>query len=241
LGSTGGQKRDRHLNKLNTVHTDIKPENILIKGHNITVQNYIKEFEKEFNELNEINTELIKQIHDKIIKNTPSSYDDNNYLINDNICVVISDFGTLKPLNRVEDTDDIQTRYYRAPEVILECGYNEKVDIWSIGCMACELLTGSVLFNPKKSKRYSLDYDHLYWITELLGPYPDNIISASKNKEKYFINNKFKTPVEYNDLDSLFKKEEIEITENMNIFLKKILCIDYEQRLTCHDIINYEI
>jgi serine/threonine protein kinase len=36
----------------------------------------------------------------------------------------------------------VQTRSYRAPEVILGCPYTEKIDIWSIGCIVAELFTG---------------------------------------------------------------------------------------------------
>ena len=40
----------------------------------------------------------------------------------------------------------VQTRSYRAPEVILGCEYTEKIDIWSFGCIIAELFTGQVLF-----------------------------------------------------------------------------------------------
>ena len=40
----------------------------------------------------------------------------------------------------------VQSRSYRAPEVILGLTYDQKIDIWSFGCILAELLTGSVLF-----------------------------------------------------------------------------------------------
>jgi len=40
----------------------------------------------------------------------------------------------------------IQSRSYRAPEVILGCKYDYKIDIWSLGCILAELYTGNVLF-----------------------------------------------------------------------------------------------
>jgi serine/threonine protein kinase len=40
----------------------------------------------------------------------------------------------------------IQSRSYRAPEVILGCKYDYKIDIWSFGCILAELYTGNVLF-----------------------------------------------------------------------------------------------
>ena len=47
---------------------------------------------------------------------------------------------------------DIQTRHYRAPEIILGLNYNEKADIWSFGCLLLEMLTGEYFFDPKKKK-----------------------------------------------------------------------------------------
>lgn len=40
----------------------------------------------------------------------------------------------------------VQSRSYRAPEVILGCKYDFKIDIWSLGCILAELYTGNVLF-----------------------------------------------------------------------------------------------
>jgi serine/threonine protein kinase len=40
----------------------------------------------------------------------------------------------------------VQSRSYRAPEVILGCRYDYKIDMWSVGCILAELFTGYVLF-----------------------------------------------------------------------------------------------
>ena len=39
------------------------------------------------------------------------------------------------------------SRPYRAPEVVLECKYDGKIDVWSVGCILFEIVTGQLLFN----------------------------------------------------------------------------------------------
>merc|ERR1712228_291516 len=72
-------------------------------------------------------------------------------------------------------TDDITTRQYRSPEAILQCGYDTKTDIWSLGCIIFELITGDYLFDPREKEEdkdnygYCRDTDHLALIGELCG------------------------------------------------------------------------
>merc|ERR1712113_1255474 len=46
-------------------------------------------------------------------------------------------------------SEDIQTRQYRAPEVLVGSGYDTAADMWSLGCITFELLTGDLLFDPR--------------------------------------------------------------------------------------------
>lgn len=64
----------------------------------------------------------------------------------------------------------IQTRNYRSPEVIIRGKYDESADIWSLGCTVFELMTGRLLFRPKKTENYSKNQSHLSQIMELIGP-----------------------------------------------------------------------
>ena len=54
-------------------------------------------------------------------------------------------------------TEDIQTRQYRALEVLLGSGYHTPADIWSTACMAFELATGDYLFEPHSGDDYTRD------------------------------------------------------------------------------------
>lgn len=51
-------------------------------------------------------------------------------------------------------TDDIQTRQYRAPEVLLGAKYDTSADIWSLACIIFELVTGDLLFDPQEGKSW---------------------------------------------------------------------------------------
>jgi serine/threonine protein kinase len=65
-------------------------------------------------------------------------------------------------------TSDIQTRQYRAPEVIVGRVYSTPVDIWSTACIVFELATGDLLFEPKAGRTHTKNDDHLAQMLELL-------------------------------------------------------------------------
>ena len=75
-------------------------------------------------------------------------------------------------------TEDIQTRQYRSPEVILEMKYGTAVDMWSLACIVFELLTGDYLFDPRTGPDWSREEDHLALMWELVGPFPHYMVSS---------------------------------------------------------------
>lgn len=42
--------------------------------------------------------------------------------------------------------ETVTTRNYRAPEVIMKCKWDEKIDIWALGCVLLELFLGNYYF-----------------------------------------------------------------------------------------------
>jgi len=84
--------------------------------------------------------------------------------------IKIADLGNASP-SKVHFTEDIQTRQYRAPEAILgRNDWDARADIWSVGCLVFEMLTGDLLFEPHaRQKQFSKDDDHMAMIIELLG------------------------------------------------------------------------
>lgn len=79
----------------------------------------------------------------------------SNVLCNGDCSLAICDFGLARssPESDPYMTDYVQTRYYRAPELICENRkYDEKVDVWSAGLIFSEMLTGRVLLQGKSTK-----------------------------------------------------------------------------------------
>jgi len=83
-------------------------------------------------------------------------------------------------------SEDIQTRQYRAPEVLFGSKYDTSADIWSLGCITFELLTGDLLFDPRASEEYDRDEDHLAMFQELLGKIPKKLALSGKYSKKFF-------------------------------------------------------
>ena len=77
----------------------------------------------------------------------------------------------------------IQSRFYRAPEVILGSKYGMPIDMWSLGCILAELLTGYPLFPGED------EADQLACIIELLGMPPIKFLDGCK-RSRNFINSK---------------------------------------------------
>ncbi|CAD8063842.1 unnamed protein product [Paramecium sonneborni] len=72
-----------------------------------------------------------------------------NILVNKNCDLKICDLGLARGYENEEDfkTEYVVTRWYRAPEVILNASeYSKAVDIYSVGCILAELLGRTPLF-----------------------------------------------------------------------------------------------
>ncbi|KAH1043515.1 hypothetical protein GLYMA_09G177300v4 [Glycine max] len=123
-----------------------------------------------------------------------------NILANANCKLKICDFGLARvSFNEAPSaifwTDYVATRWYRAPEL---CGsffskYTPAIDIWSIGCIFAEMLSGKPLF-PGKNVVHQLDL-----ITDLLGTPPAETISRIRNEKarRYLASMQKKQPIPF--------------------------------------------
>ena len=105
-----------------------------------------------------------------------------------NLDAKICDLGNACWVDR-QFTQDIQTRQYRSPEVILGAKYDTSADIWSLACIVFELATGDVLFDPRSGKDYDRDEDHLALMMELIGRMPKHLALSGKYSKEFFNRN----------------------------------------------------
>ncbi|CAO2832062.1 unnamed protein product [Amaranthus hypochondriacus] len=77
----------------------------------------------------------------------------------------------------------VQSRSYRAPEVLLGLPYDKKIDIWSLGCILAELCTGNVLFQNDSPATL------LARVIGIIGPIDQGMLAKGKDTYKYFSKN----------------------------------------------------
>ena len=132
------------LHSLQIIHCDLKPENILLKSSENPLKstsatsntsNTNSTTGTQNNSNNENNHSGTKQRNAAAAGNHISSSCDIKVIDLGSACF---DGQTLYPY--------IQSRFYRAPEVVLGVPYDNAIDIWSIGCIVAELFVGLPLF-----------------------------------------------------------------------------------------------
>ena len=185
------------LESLNVIHTDLKPENILSSAPDPKIVQMIQAFYSRN-------------------KGTITAEEQRAFEAGDpNNIVCIADFGLsalLEPVNSHNEAARavgqkkefritkpgivsnvngtlIQTREYRAPEILFGTDFCPRSDIWSLGCIVFELITGDFLMDPKRKTRVEreMDVEHLAMMMQIIGPVPTRITSLmrSQNPPKY--------------------------------------------------------
>ncbi|KAF3438375.1 hypothetical protein FNV43_RR21137 [Rhamnella rubrinervis] len=97
----------------------------------------------------------------------------------------------------------VQSRSYRAPEVILGFPYDKKIDIWSLGCILSELCTGNVLFQNDSPATL------LARVIGIIGSIEQSMLAKGRDTYKYFTKNHmlYERNQETNRLEYLIPKK----------------------------------
>jgi hypothetical protein len=164
--------------------------------------------------------------------------------IKNNPLKIIDFGGVLSKNDKISDV--INTRQYRAPEDILQCSlWDEKSDIWSIGCIIYELYTGEVLFPTHD------DQEHLCMIEKICGKFPEwMILNSFSSFRKIF--NLNKNSINYNclhkkynvckNVDKVVKIENGVFEEHyfFKEFLMFLLQVDPKKRPTGEEALKHK-
>lgn len=131
----------------------------------------------------------------------------------------------------------VQTRQYRAPEVLLESGWSFPADLWSIGCMLLELYTSDLLFPVHHTD------EHLCLVNHICGEIPAKMISK---ESPYFVDGKLKDPDAFPPTKARHVRhrqtlKEIVRPRDAEFYdcVKQMLRVDPDQRITAKDALSH--
>ncbi|XP_034392348.1 homeodomain-interacting protein kinase 1 isoform X3 [Cyclopterus lumpus] len=182
--------------------------------------------------------------------------------------VKVIDFGSASHVSKAVCSTYLQSRYYRAPEIILGLPFCEAIDMWSLGCVIAELFLGWPLY-PGAS-----EYDQIRYISQTQGLPAEYLLSAGTKTSRFFNRGpdssyplwRLKTPAEYeaemgikskearkyifNCLDDMMQvnmtnlegtdilAEKADRREFIDL-LKKMLTVDADKRITPLKTLNH--
>lgn len=182
--------------------------------------------------------------------------------------VKVIDFGSASHVSKAVCSTYLQSRYYRAPEIILGLPFCEAIDMWSLGCVIAELFLGWPLY-PGAS-----EYDQIRYISQTQGLPAEYLLSAGTKTSRFFNRGpdssyplwRLKTPTEheaemgikskearkyiFNCLDDMMQvnmtnlegtdilAEKADRREFIDL-LKKMLTLDADKRITPMKTLNH--
>jgi len=158
----------------------------------------------------------------------------SNLLLNSECLMKVADFGLARsllqgteadPINPVL-TDYVATRWYRAPEILLgSTRYGKAVDMWSLGCIFGEMLSGKPVF-PGTSTLNQLEK-----ICEITGKPTEAQIVAMRSPFAATMLDSLQYPAEAKGWSTLFPNA----TPTALDLLVKLMQFDPNHRMTAMD------
>ena len=218
-----------------------KTYHLVFELQNLNLFNFTKFYKEDFT------SELVFKIGKQIATGLDFLHRDfihcdlkpENIMVDTNsLTFKIIDFGLSYFITEPNKNYNIQTYYYRAPEVCLHANISPAIDIWSLGCILYECASTKVLFKINNNKEiFYLIAEQVGDMKSIYGEFPkykdfmnpDSLTSAEHTKNKYRIDNVFKlnkTLVKY-----IYNKNIIEIIETC-------LNPDFKSRISSKDLLE---
>ncbi|CCD61386.1 Mitogen-activated protein kinase pmk-1 [Caenorhabditis elegans] len=153
----------------------------------------------------------------------------SNIAVNEDCELKILDFGLARQTDS-EMTGYVATRWYRAPEIMLNwMHYTQTVDVWSVGCILAELITGKTLFPGS---------DHIDQLTRIMSvtgtPDEEFLKKISSEEARNYIRNLPK--MTRRDFKRLFAQATPQAID----LLEKMLHLDPDRRPTAKEAMEHE-
>ncbi|XP_078486005.1 dual specificity tyrosine-phosphorylation-regulated kinase 2-like [Ciona intestinalis] len=128
-----------------------------------------------------------------------------------------------------------QTRYYRAPEVIMDLVYGTVADMWSIGIILAELSLGKVPFYGETT------VDQLAAIMEVVGLLPPYMVQASPRIHRYqeAVCYKCKNGFKRTPYRKSFNRVFAGLPPNLYDFIQRCLELDPRKRMTSEEALRH--
>ena len=178
-------------------------------------------------------------------REVPFKWHGRTYMIPECTKVKVIDFGGATYDNEKKSTV-VNTRQYRAPEVIIGLGWSMPSDLWSAGCILVELYLGKLLFATHDN------IEHLALIETVVAPFPKHMLCRATNSQlvadAFDDNGRHRLERVLSPESSSYVKVarplEFVISPDDSRFLgliRMLLVVNPDDRSTAHECVNYRI
>ncbi|KAJ3514707.1 hypothetical protein NLJ89_g2229 [Agrocybe chaxingu] len=214
------------------IHTDIQENNILfsIEGDSDLV---------EFEQQEKTKPSRRKTVGNRIIFESRDLIPTPDAFGHPMLC----DFGEARFMKDAPCLGLIQPRQYRAPEVILDMPWDEKVDIWSIGMMIWDMFYGHNLFDYRGIEGEPSKTYHLAQMVALLGPPPKDFLQRSTTDalcEWFDEEGNWKAPIQIPDTSLEEAENRLEGEDKIHFlkFIRRMLKWKPEERSSACELLE---